>query len=157
MAEKLGLFYMKLGKAAELLEGKLLLIDTQKSQIDDQYIVTSGLPGFQYWEAQFRPGAGCIPRCDQAKITHYSVKTTPVFLAKKGIEGNFYPILPHMVKVGGVDRGDFGVHFDANVPGSQGCIGIRNKPAWESYQAMMTNYLAAGIEEFPLIVDYIRN
>jgi len=157
MAKKLAFFYMKLGRASELIEGKLLLIDTEKSQIDDQFIVTSGLPGFQYWEAQFRKGAGCIPRCDQAKIPHYRIKTDPIFLANKGIEGNFYPIFPHMVVAGGVERGDFGVHFDANVPGSLGCIGIRNKPAWGSYQAMMKNYLTAGIEEVPLIVDYIRS
>jgi hypothetical protein len=50
----------------------------------------------------------------------------------RGVEGNFYKINPHMVTVNGVQRGDFGVHFDANAPGSSGCVVLRTAVGWEA-------------------------
>lgn len=41
----------------------------------------------------------------------------------KGIDGNFYRIDPYEVTTDrGGKRSDFGIHKDANVPGSMGCI-----------------------------------
>jgi hypothetical protein len=68
--------------------------------------------------------------------------------------GNFYKINPHLVKVNGNTRGDFGIHFDANVPGTAGCLGIPNPKEWLKLQKLMAVYQRAGLETIPLIVAY---
>ncbi|HAA28895.1 MAG TPA: hypothetical protein DCE56_15920 [Cyanobacteria bacterium UBA8553] len=76
-------------------------------------------------------------------------------LEKKGIEGNFYPIKPFTVAIDGKNRGDFGIHKDANVPGSAGCItlsidGVR----WQRFEKQMSAIRRAGINRIPLQVVY---
>lgn len=119
-----------------------------------------GLPSsrsYRTWEKQSRPGAGPIPRCDRVGLDHYTVSTKPINLKHvRGVEGNFYKINPYLVKVDGVQRGDFGIHRDANVPGSAGCVVIRNDHAWADFEKMMSHYQAAGVQEVALIVSYAR-
>jgi hypothetical protein len=119
-----------------------------------RYIALSGLPDFQTFDDQDSKGRGPIPRPDIAGIGCYQVATNPHFVPaseQPGIAGNFYEIFPSFVEN---DRGLFGVHFDANVIGTAGCIGIRNKPAWEDFQVKMAAILAAGVNQIPLIVGY---
>lgn len=56
-------------------------------------------------------------------LNRYLVETKPKDLRHiKGVESNFYKINPHRVVTdGGKVRSDFGIHLDANVPGSLGC------------------------------------
>ncbi|CCQ57157.1 MAG: hypothetical protein MK111_24450 [Crocosphaera sp.] len=61
-----------------------------------------------------------------------------------------------MVNIWGKTRGDFGIHFDTNAPGSAACVVIRNKPAWDAFQQMMKNYELAGLDTVPLIFEYQR-
>ncbi|MDJ0600342.1 MAG: hypothetical protein QNJ37_16060 [Crocosphaera sp.] len=89
-------------------------------------------------------------------LDHYTVQTTPIYLPQRGIEGNFFKIDPHLVNIWGKTRGDFGIHFDANAPGSAGCVVIRNKSAWDAFQEMMGHYRNAGLKSVPLIVEYQR-
>ncbi|GET43002.1 hypothetical protein [Microseira wollei] len=72
----------------------------------------------------------------------------------KGIEGMFYPIKP-FVQVNGIQRGDFGIHADANVPGSAGCIVLPPKGnGWKVFPERMTEIAAAGLFRIPLPVVY---
>ncbi|MDJ0598721.1 MAG: hypothetical protein QNJ37_07775 [Crocosphaera sp.] len=89
-------------------------------------------------------------------LDHYTVQTTPIYLPQRGIEGNFFKIDPHLVNIWGKTRGDFGIHFDANAPGSAGCVVIRNRKAWDAFQEMMGHYRNAGLDSVPLIVEYQR-
>ncbi|MDJ0598279.1 MAG: hypothetical protein QNJ37_05510 [Crocosphaera sp.] len=89
-------------------------------------------------------------------LDHYTVQTTPIYLPQRGIEGNFFKIDPHLVNIWGKTRGDFGIHFDANAPGSAGCVVIRNRKAWDAFQEMMGHYRNAGLNSVPLIVEYQR-
>jgi hypothetical protein len=51
-------------------------------------------------------------------------------------------------------RGDFGLHFDAGVEGSAGCVVIKNEPAWATLESRLSTFLSAGIEEIPLLIFY---
>jgi hypothetical protein len=118
----------------------------------DRFLAASGLPGYQDWEAQNIKGAGILPRADLAKIPCYYVDTNPVHLpGVPGVEGNFYPITPFIVANG---RGDFGIHYDANVEGSAGCVVIKNHDAWDAFQTRMADYKSQGISKIPLQVFY---
>ncbi len=150
------LFFMDLARQGALVEGRLIAYDNVKSKVDQQYIATSGCQNNQRWDSQDDRGRGPIPRCDQVNLDHYTVQTTPIYLPQRGIEGNFFKIDPHLVNIWGKTRGDFGIHFDANVPGSAGCVVIRNKSAWDAFQEMMGHYRNAGLKSVPLIVEYQR-
>ena len=147
---------MDLKQTSQLVTGRLLAYDNNKSKVDQQYIATSGSRGNQSWNSLDDRGRGVIPRTDQVNLDHYTVQTKPLYLPQKGIEGNFYKIDPHLVDIWGQTRGDFGIHFDANVPGSAGCVVIINPKAWDAFQQMMKHYLEAGLKEVPLVVEYQR-
>ncbi len=139
----------------ELIEGRLLLIDAHLGIIADTFIATSGLPGYQSVDQQNLKGKGSIPTPAQANIPRYRVSTNAISMRLiKGVEGDFFKIDPHSVKIQGVDRGDFGIHRDANAPGSAGCIVIRNLPAWEVFRQWMQRLAAHGLGEVPLLVSY---
>lgn len=150
------MFFMDLNRQGSLIKGRLLAYDNIKCKVDQQYIATSGCPGNQRWDSLDDVGRGPIPRNDQVQLDHYTVSTKPIFLPQRGIEGNFYKINPHLVDIWGKTRGDFGIHFDANAPGSAGCVVICNKPAWNDFQEMMKHYQQAGLDSVPLIVEYQR-
>ncbi|MBD2773177.1 hypothetical protein ICL16_14150 [Iningainema sp. BLCCT55] len=61
-----------------------------------------------------------------------------------------------MVQINGRQRGDFGVHRDANIPGSAGCIVLGTAPGWAGFQADMQKLAASGVRVIPLLVSYIR-
>ncbi len=52
----------------------------------------------------------------------------------KGVEGSFFAISPFAVKLTNVTRGDFGIQFDANVPGSARCIASRKQDHWDMFR-----------------------
>ncbi len=56
--------------------------------------------------------------------------------------------------MGGVTRGDLGIHADRNVPGTAGCIGIESEEDWEAFKAIMDDYQRAGLKAIPLLVSY---
>ncbi|MBD2775177.1 hypothetical protein ICL16_24720 [Iningainema sp. BLCCT55] len=61
-----------------------------------------------------------------------------------------------MVRINGQQRGDFGIHRDANVPGSAGCVVLTTIPGWEGFQLDMRNLATSGVQKVPLLVSYIR-
>ncbi|WP_202895711.1 hypothetical protein [Iningainema tapete] len=151
------LFHNKLGDSSQLLEGRLLLIDSESNTIKNVYRATSGSAGWQEHHELAVRGKGSIPPQSDVNIPHYTVATKPIPMPKlKGVEGNFYKIDPHLVRINGQQRGDFGIHRDANVPGSAGCVVLTTIPGWEGFQLDMRNLATSGVQKVPLLVSYIR-
>ena len=108
---KLLLFHQHLRRTPELVEGRLLLLDSVPCIINT-YIATSGLPNNQRFDCLSSSGKGPIPQNSLIEIDSYKVSTTPIYMPEvRGVEGNFYQIDPHEVKINGTLRGDFGVHL----------------------------------------------
>jgi hypothetical protein len=120
-------FTMPLGISKSLILGTLKLIYPDGQTID--YLGTSGLPDYQ------RP-------------------TKPYWLETRGVEGLFYHITPDPVGSGELIRSELGIHWDANVPGTSGCIGLSNWDGWEGFCRRMRNIAALGVESLPLKVQY---
>jgi hypothetical protein len=149
------LFHLDTNQESALVEGRLLLIDND--QIIEQYKATSGCPNNQSYSHISAKGRGPIPPQYETKINNYRVSTTPLYMpGVKGVEGNFFKIDPHIVRVGNVERGDFGIHADKNVPGSAGCIVLVTDTGWLGYQVQMKKLVDKGISQIPLLISYVR-
>ena len=104
----------------------------------------------------FHQRGGMLPpayRCP--KLRMWKVKTNPNPMPHvAGVSGNFYKINPHEVVTDrGGHRGDFGIHLDANHPGSLGCI-VTDRDRFLDFENTMTRLRAEGVSEIPLIVVY---
>jgi len=70
----------------------------------------------------------------------------------KGVEGSFYPIFPVEVLTDkGGRRSAFGIHRDANTPGSLGCV-VMSGERFVTFEASMKALVAQGITRLPLFV-----
>lgn len=151
------LYYQHLYQTSNLIEGRLLLVDVESIKLKNTYIATSGTASNQTFEALSSRGRGSIPPINLVGLDNYTVETSPIYMPTiKGVAGNFYKIDPHEVLIEGKTRGDFGVHFDANVPGSAGCVVLRTKVGWEALQEDFKNLASQGIKKIPLMVSYSR-
>ncbi len=150
-------YHQHLYWTSDLVEGRLVLVDGESSKVEDTFIATSGLANNQRYDCLSFAGHGPIPPPGMVSINHYWVETAPIYMPQvKGVQGNFYKILPYTVKVEKITRGDFGVHFDANTPGSAGCIVLRTKVGWQAFEEVFKNFAKQGIKEVPLAVSYSR-
>jgi hypothetical protein len=122
------LFTMPLGKSQRLITGTLKLIYPDGQEID--YLATSGLPDWQRPTDQWVRGKCPIPQGGDYQI----------------------PAEPYLVETRGVE--ELGIHFDANVPGTSGCIELMNWEGWEGFCRRMRNIAALGVEFLPLKVQY---
>lgn len=151
------IFHNHLRDSSNLLEGRLLLISAITSKVLNVYKATSGLPNYQNPDETDEKSKGSIPETIDIGKT-YQVDTAPISLPNvKGVEGNFYRILPFTVTVDGVERGDFGIHRDANVPGSSGCVVLTTANGWSAFEKDMNDLASGGINQIPLIVSYSKN
>jgi hypothetical protein len=116
---------MPLGKSQSLITGSLKLIYPDAQVID--YLATSGLPDYQRPDDQWVRGKGPIPEGE------YEIPTEPYWLDTRGVEGLFFHITPDPVGSGNRIRSELGIHWDANVPGTSGCIGLINWEGWEGF------------------------
>ncbi len=107
-----------------------------------------GRESFHYW-------GGLIPPDYRGKgILRYHVKTEPIWLPTKGVNGNFYAISPHTIFTDrDGKRSDFGIHVDANVPGSLGCI-VMSKERFLEFELEMGKLRKEGYLRLPLFVTY---
>ena len=137
-----------------LVTGKLSIMDDVHAT--KSFAATSGFPVYQYLDAQSLMGRGPIPACRKIGINAYTVGTLPFDLVNlnRDNEENFYFIEPTNVDVDGVNRGNFQIEFDGDVPGSSGSIGLLNKQDWQDFQQFMTDYREQGFESIDLIVEY---
>lgn len=151
------LFHSHLEDSSKLLEGRLLLIESNNLEIVDTFRAASGSVGWQEPDEVNKVGRGAIPEQGAVGIQHYGVLTEPLDSRNvKGVEGNFYTITPRRVSVNGVTRGDFGIHKDANVPGSAGCIVLTTAVGWEAFQQYMRQLRGKGLYQVPLLVSYSK-
>jgi hypothetical protein len=151
------IFHLDTAKSEDLIEGRLLLINKDNDQIIERYRATSGCPSNQTYLHISAKGRGPIPPQYETKIQQYQVMTTPIFMPEtKGVQGNFFKINPYTVQVGEIERGDFGVHADKNVPGSAGCVVLTSDAGWTDFQVQMRKLAAIGINQAPLLISYVR-
>jgi len=140
------LFTMPLGHSQNLITGILKLIYPDGQEIN--YLATSGLPDYQRQGDEWVRGKGPIPKGD------YEIPTEPYWLNTRGVEGLFFHITPDPVGSGDRIRSELGVHFDANVPGTSGCIGLINWEGWNGFCRRMATIASLGIKTIPLKVQY---
>jgi hypothetical protein len=141
-------FTMNLKVASELLYGNLELIYPDGNAID--YVATSGCAGWQQPGDEWERGKGPIPQGFD-----YAIPTTPYWSDTRGIEGLFFHITPDpVVSPSGRTRSEFGIHFDANLPGSAGCIVLRNFSGWKRFCERMELLARSGREQISLQVSY---
>ena len=150
-------YHQHLHPSDDLIEGRLVLLDAENLKVLNTYIATSGLAGSQTFAALSLRGRGSIPPINLVGIDHYQVTTTPIYMpGVKGVEGDFFKIDPHQVSISGAERGDFGVHFDANVPGSSGCVVLRTAVGWEALKQDFKKFADKNIKQVALVVSYSR-
>jgi hypothetical protein len=117
--------------------------------------VASSYKGLQYWESWKKKG-GLIPP------GKWDVATTPFESDVRGVVTNisnvpsyFYSIFPEIqTQSNGVMRGEFGVHFDGNAPGSLGCIAAQTVIGWTRIIQFFSEANKNGILIIPLLVEY---
>jgi hypothetical protein len=140
------IFAMPLGISEQLITGSLKLVYPSGETIN--YLATSGLPDWQRPEDQWVRGKGPIPAGE------YEIPTEPYWVNTRGVEGHFFHITPDPVGSGDRIRAELGIHFDANVPGTSGCIGLINPEGWQGFLRRMANIKSQGIKSVPLRVEY---
>jgi hypothetical protein len=139
-------FELQPRKSQELLLGNLHLV--RDGLIANTYMCTSSLRGRQFsgsWELK----GGLIPP------GAYQVATDPLWMPDtKGVEGSFYQITPFEVQTDGATRGDFGIHFDANIPGSLGCVVLTTQRGWDAFRRDVKLIAAQAVRSLNLLVQY---
>jgi hypothetical protein len=105
--------------------------------------------GFHKW------GGMIPPQYRVPNLKHWTVNTVPEDSSHvRGVRGSFYRISPYQVTTdkGGV-RSAFGIHRDADAPGSLGCI-VMSDDRFKSFEFKMRSLLSKDITSVPLIVIY---
>lgn len=133
--------------------GILTLNHLQNGYIQ-KWLVTSSTVSKQKREHQHVWG-GLIPQNSETVQKKYWVSLAPIDLRhNKGVRGNFYKINPFTVATTkGAKRSDLGIHLDANVPGSLGCI-VMNSYNFTEFEQYMRNLRSQGLADLPLFVQY---
>lgn len=136
-----------------LIVGVLTYCENEKTV--NAFQATSGCISNQFHGCQNRKGRGCLPSHKQVGIPHYTISTQKLWLPHvKGVEGSFFAISPFTVNINGVSRGDFGVHFDANGPGSAACVVLQTHRGWTAYLKLMEELRKKKLQSVPLFVNY---
>ena len=128
----------------------------------EQWRATSSTASKQ-GQGDYNRRGGLIPPHDQVKSLAlsnggsktYMVNLNGYHLDTKGVEGMFYPIEPNYIntKEGG-KRSEIGIHRDANVEGSMGCI-VMPTEIFNNYRQTIDKYKAqTGKEKIALFVSY---
>lgn len=115
-------FRLNLRASNALIYGSLAFTDSFNQEVL-RVVATSGASGYQYPGAHTVRGRGCIPPGN-----HWKISTHGYHLDTKGIEGMFYHITPDPY----AGRSEIGLHRDANVPGSAGCIVVKDSNIFQT-------------------------
>ena len=106
-------------------------------------------------ESFHRRGGYLPPQYRVPGLPCWTVNLDPIDLSNhKGVRGNFYILSPTEVKTdrGGV-RSDFGIHKDANAPGSLGCI-VMDSDRFADFEDKMASLREQSIHQLSLFVFY---
>jgi hypothetical protein len=146
-------FTLKPARSGSIIVGLLELTGSDCEQIN-AYRASSSSPGEQYW-GSWREKGGLIPPDEP-----YKVFTTPVMMPNNpGVRGEFFRITPFEIDTIGDDRGDFGIHQDANAAialGTLGCIFPISKNGWKAIKRDFAQLASVGIESLLMIVKYLK-
>lgn len=138
---------------SELILGRLYLQRNDKKQIE--WVATSGLPFCQFNGSWLMTGRGCIPPNSVINEGIYVVEMDKLWYPNiPGIEGSSYKIRPDKVSFGLTSRGNFEIHFDANQPGTAGCIALTEQDGWNNFRETMKGLRDENIHAVPLNVMY---
>ena len=132
----------------------LALVHPDEGQLFEWKATSSHVNGQQRGDQHGR--GGLLPSVHHClNLAKWELDTKALDLSHNaGVRGNFYRLLPYQVKTksGGV-RSDLGVHYDANAPGSLGCI-VMNWKNWSEFDiiisALRRNEGVTNIPLFPL-------
>lgn len=153
-------FAMGLDTDGRLEDGRLVLryISEKGGCTREIWIATSSVANKQQAEDFHQKGGPIPPEYRVPGLDAWEVETSPIAMpATKGVEGNFYKIIPYLIKTDeGGERGDFGIHRDANVPGSAGCI-VMSGDRFKSFEAEMKRLRGLGYMKLPLFITYPTN
>ena len=119
------------------------------------WIAASSYSTLQGFESFHKRGGYLPPQYRVPNLRFWTVNLDPLDLwHNKGVRGNFYILTPTEVKTdkGGV-RSDFGIHKDANAPGSLGCI-VLDSDRFADFEDKMKSLKIQGIDSLPLFVFY---
>lgn len=158
MTDVFFIFSMQFDRDKGLDMGRLSLNLLPGSNLDikpEIWMATSSTENNQKAES-FQVRGGMIPPQYRLKnVNNYMVDLNPIPMPQnKGVAGNFYKITPFQVITDkGTVRSDFGIHLDANVPGSLGCI-VLNASRFAAFEAKMKVLRNNGITLVPLYVQY---
>ncbi|MEG4963586.1 MULTISPECIES: hypothetical protein [unclassified Microcoleus] len=72
----------------------------------------------------------------------------------RGVEGDFFHITHDPVVSDKGIRGELGLHFDANYPGSAGCVVLKNQERWRRFCDRLASIADGGVKSLPLTVKY---
>ncbi len=135
-------------------QGRLSICSLKKGTLDIWFACSSHSTK-QYAESFHERGGYIPPEYRVPGIDNWFVETNPIDLRKhKGVQGNFYKILPFEITTDkGGKRGDFGIHLDANLPGSLGCI-VMNKKRFAEFESWMKIVSKDKIKTIPLFIRY---
>jgi hypothetical protein len=146
-------FTLRPAFSRSMIIGLLELLDNENQQLN-AYQASSSKPGKQYW-GSWRERGGLIPPNEP-----YQVATKAIWMPENpGVRGRFYPITPFEIDTIGDDRGDFGLHADANAvvaPGTLGCIFPATARGWTAIGRDFDALDAKGIASLPLSVSYLK-
>ncbi|GAA6621590.1 hypothetical protein [Scytonema sp. NUACC26] len=148
-------YHCQLRKSSNLLTGRLLLIDTDATKIICEVEACSGAIGHQTVDDLDVVARGGIPEASMAGLDHYAVNTVELSTNLKGIEGEYFNVLPREFIVNGIKRSLIEIHRDANAPGTAGCIGVVNAH-WQKFRQAIKSQRERGIKQIPLLVNYSR-
>lgn len=135
-------------------EGRLSICSLENGTLE-VWIARSSHATKQYRESFHSRGGYLPPEYRVPDLTNWTVSTVPIDLTKhRGVAGNFYKITPFEVTTDlGGKRSDFGIHLDANAPGSMGCI-VLSKKRFGEFEAWMKILENETITKIPLFVRY---
>jgi hypothetical protein len=146
-------FTLKPAESRSIIVG-LLELTGSDCEIINSYRASSSQRGKQYW-GSWRYKSGLIPPDEP-----YKVATTPIMMPENpGVRGEFFPITPFSIDTIGDERGDFGIHQDANAadyPGTLGCIFPISKNGWNAIKRDFAHLASVGVESLPMTVTYSR-
>ena len=136
-------FTLKQARSSQLINGSLTFFEDGKEIL--KVVATSGIGGFQYAGAHTIRGKGCLPPANDWKIS-----TSGYNLTTPGVEGMFYHITPDPRP----PRSELGLHRDAHVPGSSGCIVVRDSNTFNTQVVPLIKRLKDKQSQIPLSVVY---
>lgn len=141
-------FSMRLRTSTALLTGSLFLYNEDGEQVFEG-VATSGLPRFQTANHCWTRKRGPIP-----PLPNLEILTESYF--SEALGGRSFYIRPEtfVSQNGGGTRSAFRVHYDQGIPGSMGCVVIRERHAFSHFCEIMRDTFNGGLRRLPLKVEY---